>query len=886
MRQTGYYVTLAVLCLLATLAVRCLGAEADTLSSPPMKGLRTTDPVVVDGVLKEPLWSSFPPYTVFHQSDPNQGKPPSELTEVWIAYDDEALYVAARMFDRNPDSIVTRLARRDVESYGDEFFFAIDPYHDGRSGFYFGVDAAGTRYDGIMYNDEWTDATWDGVWEGKTHRDSTGWTAEMRIPFSQLRFQSSDIYHWTVNCKRIIARKHENDLVVYTPKGGSGFVSRFVELEGIRDIPPPHHVEFLPYVTTKAEYLQHATGDPFNSGARYTPSVGLDMKLGLRSNLTLDATVNPDFGQVEVDPAVVNLSDVETYFNEKRPFFMEGSPVFEFGRGGARSYWNFNFPTPTLFYTRRIGRAPQGSVPDADYADVPNAARILGAAKLTGKIADSWNIGTIHAVTARTSADLQTNGTRTTAEVEPLTYYGIVRAQNEFDKGAEGLGFMSTLTSRHLDGSRLLDELNKTGAMMGVDGWTFLDTSKTWVATGYVAGSYVQGSTARMLDLQQNSLHYFQRPDAKAYHVDSNATSLTGYAGRFYLNKQKGDVLFNAALGVLDPRFDVNDLGFMYRTDIINGHVGVGYQWVEPTEWYRSADVIGALFRSYDFDGDIVWQGVFALTEITLPNYYYVSADWAYNPKTMNPRRTRGGPVTLNVRGYQYDLTISSDSRKELIFTLSGGTYTDNETSWSLYLGAEWHPAPAVSISIAPTLQRSADLAQYVGTFDDPTATATYGKRYVFGVLEQLNLSTDIRLNLTFTPEISLQLFVQPLISATRYGSFRELARPRTFDFNVYGTNGSTISLSDGTYTVDPDGAGPAQSFTFSDPAFNFKSLRGNAVFRWEYMPGSTLYLVWTQSRSMSDSYSDFALGPSIHQIANSVPDNVFMVKCSYWWNR
>jgi hypothetical protein len=873
--------------LLLALLVLPMLAAADTLvSSPPeVRAVRLTGTITIDGSLDDPAWKDVPPYTHFTQRDPVEGDRPSLHTEVRLAYDDAAIYVGARMDDPSPDSITVRLGRRDLLQNTDVFGIFLDPYHDRRSGFYFGLDPAGTILDGILYNDDWSDASWDGVWEGTVHRDAYGWSAEMRIPFSQLRFQAQEVSCWGINLRRDIARRNESDLVVFTPKNGSGYVSRFVDLVGIRDITPPDRFEVLPYVTMRAAYLQHASGDPFKRGSEYKPRAGADVKIGLGSNLTLDGAVNPDFGQVEVDPAVVNLSDVESYFSEKRPFFIEGASIFNFGRGGVTNYWGFNWSTPEFFYTRRIGRSPQGSIPDADYSSVPPGTDILGAAKLTGKIGGAWNVGTVQAVTSREFANLQRVGVRSSAEVEPAAYYGVIRAQREFNEGNQAIGIISATTSRLFSDPRLRDELNSGSTVAGLDGWTFLDSSKAWVISGWGAASLVKGDQARLTALQSNPQHYLQRPDAGGYRIDSAATSMSGYAGRVTLARQRGDFFFNAALGVINPRFDNNDLGFLGRADVINCHAVAGNQWTNPTDWFRRLELGGALFRSMDFDRNIVWEGVFGFGTLQLLNNYTFRLDGAYNPQSVNTRRTRGGPLTLNPSGYQVDWEIQSDTRRDVVVDVNSFLYNDRETSWNINASVELHPSSNVTISIGPGFERNADFAQWVDAFDDPSATATYGKRYVFALLNQTTLSANLRVNWTFTPQLSLQLFVQPLISVGSYRDFRELKRPRSFDFVTYGTGGSAIASSGLTYTVDPDGAGLAAPFSFDNPDFNFRSLRGNAVLRWEYRPGSALYLVWTQTRSASDAQGDFRFNDSFRQLMSIRPDNIFMVKLSYWWD-
>ena len=874
-----------VLLLCAMLHGRNFAADSSSVRME-VRAVRLTGTLTIDGRLSEDDWQRASEFATFVQRDPVENGRPSQKTVVRLAFDDAALYVGARMYDDARDSIVARLGRKDIQPNSDYFCVYLDPYYDRRSGFYFGLDAAGTMFDGVLYNDSWNDNTWDGVWEGKVTIDEHGWTAEMRIPFSQLRFQQREVYVWGINFERDIARRNEADFVVFTPKNGTGFVSRFVDLLGLHDIVSPRQIEILPYVTTRAEYMQHRAGDPFNPGARYVPRLGADIKMGLGTNLTLDGTINPDFGQVEVDPAVVNLSDVESFFEEKRPFFIEGSSLFRFGQGGASNYWSFNWSNPNFFYSRRIGRAPQGSLPSADFTDVPVGTKILGAAKLTGKPGDGWSIGTLHAVTAREFAQLQTAGQRSETEVEPLTYYGVFRGQREFDEGKQGLGIMATAVGRRFSDERLRDQLNGTSYFTGLDGWTFLDQEKSWVISAWGAGSYVRGDRVRILALQENSQHYLQRPDAKRPGIDTTATSFSGYAGRFYLVKQRGNVIVNGSLGVISPRFDNNDLGFLYRADVVNMHVGLGYQWTEPTRFYRRLDLIGAFFQSYDFDGNRTWQGVFARTNIQLPNFSNIGLAYAYNPATVNTRRTRGGPVTLNYPGYELDLSLESDNTRNLVFQVYSFMYKDEELTWNVNPNLEFRPSSNVSVSFGPMFERDADYAQWVGAYTDPTATTTFGKRYIHATLSQSTLSATIRLNWTFTPQLSLQIFLQPLISAADYRGLKELSRPGSLDFQMFGTEGSTLSQHDGQYTVDHDGSGPAPSYTFSNPDFNLKSLRGNAVLRWEYLPGSTLYLVWTQSRYQSDGTGEFQFGRSIRQLVDVRPDNIFMVKLSYWWNK
>ena len=875
--------TLAALALIV-LAAAPPSAASDTVDStpPPVRAARLTGPVTVDGVLDEPIWQTAEPASRFLQRDPVEGVAPSQRSEVRIAYDDDAIYVGARLWDTAPDSILKRLSRRDVSIPADRFSIYLDPYHDRRSGYYFLINAAGTLFDGTVSNDGWEDGSWDGVWEGKAHVDDKGWTAEMRIPYSQLRFQSASHLEWGVNFRRVIQRHNEEDFLVYQPKNGSGFVSRFPVISGMDDVHPGRSIELRPYVTTKAEYLRHAPLDPFNDGSRYSPNVGGDLRMSLGSRLTLNATANPDFGQVEVDPAVVNLSDVESYFQEKRPFFVEGSQNFRFGNEGANDYWGFNWPEPTFFYSRRIGRNPQGSLPDdADYVNEPVGTRILGAAKLTGKLSPTINFGTLHALTGREMADIETGGIRSQFEVEPASYYGAVRGQKEFARRQYGLGAMTTLVTRSFDGGTLRDQLSGQSLMSGLDGWAFLDKDQKYVISGWSAMTYVHGTKARITALQQDSRHYFQRPDVAYLGVDPNATSLTGYGSRYWLNKQKGRVLLNSAIGFMSPGFEVNDIGFESRADVVNAHFGTGYKWTNVTKHRKFQDVLGAVFGSTDTHGDLVSAGTWLQGSTEFSNNYSWNYHVSLNPRTLNNRRTRGGPLTVNLPAYGVGTYFDTDGKSKLFYFAETGFERSQSGTWDTWFnpGVEWKPVSNVWLRLGPTYSRVHEDAQYVGAGADPAASLTYGQRYVFATLDQTEVGAEVRLNWAFSPDLCLQVYAQPLVSHGNYWGYKQLARARSYEFQPLSGVPTYDPVAD---QVDLDGPGGNAAF---NPDFDFKSLRGNAVLRWEYRPGSTLFLVWTQERVNTDGYSQFDLQHSFDRLLTTKPNNILLAKVTYYFN-
>ncbi len=857
---------------------------------PSVRAIRAAATIVLDGRLDEPVWKEAGAATDFLQSDPHEGQPASERTEIRVAYDDEAIYIGARMFDSDAANIRRRLSRRDDYHIDADYVTVfLDSHHDHLTGASFQVSAAGSLGDATLYNDTDEDDTWDGVWDAKVTIDDEGWTAEMKIPFSQLRFTSGDQQVWGLNVERFIRRKNESDWWELVLKKESGRISRLGHLEGLDDVRPRPHLDLLPYTTARAEYIAARPGDPFNDGSRYFGSAGLDVKWGVTSSLTLDATVNPDFGQVEVDPAVVNLTAFETFYEEKRPFFTEGWNIFgNFGRSGSNSYDGFNRADPTLFYSRRIGRAPHGAA-SGEFVDQPNATTILGAAKVTGKTASGWSVGLVEAVTARETARVDNDGARSEVEVEPPTNYLIGRVKREVNNRAS-LGMMFTGVERSLAGSSLEGLLDRRAYALGADGHLFLDSRRDWVVHGLFAGSYVQGSAASMLRLQLNSARYFQRPDAPQVRLDPNRTSLSGWDGQLNLNKNSGDVTVNAALWGVSPGFEANDAGYFQTADRAGAHGVLVWRKPTPDRWTRSRSLVGAKFWTWNFNREIQADGYFASGEVTLLNYWEIQGQFIAQTSSLNDRLTRGGPSVLAPAGRSVNLGIESDSRKPVGIAFNAGYGGDTVGGFdsTLQIGLDIRPSSSLTISTGPEVVRNHSTTQYVRTVADPLAEPTFGSRYVFGDIDQTEVSMTTRIDFIFTPKVSLQLYVQPLLSTGRFWNFKELARARTFDFLLYGRNGSTLSYdaASGVYTADPDGAGAAPSFTFPDPDFNFKSLRVNAVFRWEWRLGSALYVVWTQQREDVGNPGDFAWRRDLSSLARAHSDNVFAVKWAYWLTR
>jgi len=846
--------------------------------------IHTEKVIRIDGKLDEKVWDSRG-MDSFIQTDPIDGSVPTERTEVWVAYDNKNLYIAAKLYDSYPDRIISRLGRRDDMVDSDWFSFAIDPYNDKRSGYQFSVNPAGSIADWTLYNDEEKDNTWDGIWESSARIDDAGWTVEISIPFDQLRFKKRDLYTWGVNFTRVIKRKNEQNIFSWRPKEESGYVSRFASLIGIKDINPGGFLEILPFVLGNAIIEPEVSENPFKTGSEFKSNAGLDLKAGLKSNLTLNATFNPDFGQVEVDPAVINISDQETYYSEKRPFFIEGADIFRFGSGGANITRNLGWRNPGFFYSRRIGRSPQGRVNTEGYVSSPDWTTILGAAKLTGKIGDGWNVGLLNALTQREFATIDIDGQRSKKEIEPFSNYGVLRIQKEINEGRQGIGVLATSVIRDIKDSNLIDRISRNASSYALDAWTFLDKENTWVITGWIGGTKVTGSKEAITGIQQSSLHYFQRPDIEYVSVDQETTSLKGWAGRLFVNKQKGNMVFNASLGAISPGFNAMDMGYHSRGDKINSHIETGYQVFHPGKILRSWKTTLASSRIYSFGGRKIHEYYYFNASGEFLNYWGWKFSLSYDPNRFNSDITRGGPMTLYPWGFTRSLSVNTDNRRNLVIALSAHyrTHPFGAYNYSFNSTIIWKPNSNFSMSVKPGYSWRHSVGQWVSRVEDEYKTETYGYRYIMSDIIQETIPIEIRLNWTFSPKLSLQAYMQPYIAVGDFFRFKELEEPMTWDFHHFGEeDNSTITLKDNYYTVDPDGPGPSPEFSFRNPDINLKSLRGNLVLRWEYKPGSTFFLVWTQSRSDYSAYEELNFGDGISDMFSAPGYNIFLLKFNY----
>ena len=884
-------VLLAVLC-----APLSLIAQNNHPTPPPeVRAVPLQGVFRLDGQLDEPIWQTAPVATDFLQNQPNQGERATQRTEVRFAFDAAALYVGARMFDDSgARGIRTQLVRRDANFSSDYIQVIFDSYHDHIGRLFFLVNPSGVKQDanGLGGGE---DDSWDPVWEVQTNIDSLGWTAEMRIPFSQLRYPSTtEEQTWGLQIWRQENRLNELSQWSYWRPDEAGGPPRFGHLSGLVIHQAPGRAELLPYVVGRSANVPGDPADPFFDPHAIDGRVGADAMLRVTSNLTLNATLNPDFGQVEVDPAVVNLGTFETFFEEKRPFFVEGAGYF--GLGGFSCFFCSNVSSLSMLNTRRIGRAPQMTAmrDSVAYADEPDNTRIIGALKLTGRTSDGWSIGALNSLTMREEAPVafdDSSGVRGERIVEPLTNYFAGRVAKDLRGGATVFKVMGTSVYRQLDDPYMRERLSRNSEALGVSTEMWW-SKRTYRLMAQLAGTHVAGDTAAIRRVKESQRHFFQRPDrSDTLEVRRPWTSMTGWGGYARISKESGGLLWEGNINFRTPSFDNNDITILPQGDYVWMGANLFPLWTKPTSWYRQLFLIGGAQQQYNFDGDLTQRQFHAFAEIQTLGYWELTTFWIHRPGVLDDRLLRGGPVVGRPRSDFIFGAIESDSRKAISGELGveGGCNGDGDCQRSAFLSLELRPRPNVVVSLGPSVTNAHTGVQAVGTYGGANSTAFYGTHYVFGQLERNEFGMDTRLNVTFSPRLTLELYMQPFISAGDYTSYNEFAATRSTTRLTYGRDIGTMTVTPdsaggaSTIALDTDGPGGDSTFTFPDPSFTVRSLRGNAVLRWEYRPGSTIFLVWTREGATSQPRGQIDWREDTRALFQGPAQNIFMVKVNYW---
>ncbi len=835
-------------------------------------------PPAIDGKLDDECWMHIAWGGNFTQYEPYEDTLPSQKTSFAILYDDDNLYVAIKAYDTEPDKINKRLSRRDDDD-GDRVGIIIDSYEDKLTGFSFSVTAAGSKMDAIITNDNNQDNSWDPIWYVKTSTDAEGWNAEMRIPLSQLRFTKKDSYEWGLEITRYVFRKNELSLWKPLHKSTNKLVSDFGTLEGINTISPKKDIELFPFALGKATFSKKEEGNPFASGKENTFSAGLDGKISITNDLTLNMTVNPDFGQVEADPSEVNLSAFESFFPEKRPFFIEGRNIFNFkmtsGDGdGSRI---------GMFYSRRIGRPPhfEPELDDNEYANMPDNTTILGAFKLSGKTRKGTSIGILESFTQKEQADIAIDGVKSKYPVEPFTNYFVARVEQDIDKGNTVAGGIFTATNRKIDDENFIT-LPASAYTGGINATRYWDNRNYFISFRGIFSS-IHGSIEAITDLQTNSTHFFQRPDATHFEVDSSLANLAGHGGTIEFGKFGGGH-FRALSWVTwsSPGLDFNDLGFMQQADNIQQVLWLGYNEWRPNHFYNSYNFGGDIYTGWNFAGQSIYKGLEVNGNLQFKNNYYIFTGANFQGNSLSAYDLRGGPMLANPGSINYRIGFGSDERKKLqmeLFLMNRWSKYDNSNLSLIQYSLTYKPLNTVSISLSPEFYVSQDNLQYVTTIEDNAPD-----NYVMANLESTQFSLAARINIGITPDMSIQYYGQPFYFSGYYSHFKTITDPDAPDyfdrFHEYTENEIQYDSESAVYIVDTDSNGT--DFSFEDPNFHFLQYRSNLVFRWEYKPGSTFYFVWSQGKTTDGSEGQFMFNDYTKELHNAPAQNDFLIKISY----
>ncbi len=826
----------------------------------------------IDGKLDDKSWDLVEWAGDFIENEPDENTPPTFQTKFKILYDAKYLYIAVHSLDDEPDKIEKRLSRRDGFA-GDRVTVNLDTYNDKRTAFSFTLTAAGVKGEEFVSDNgnNWDDS-WNPIWYVASEINDNGWTAEMKIPFSQLRFGKAEEQSWGLQVVRQLFRKDERSVWQRIPKDAPGWISEFGELRGLKNIEQQKQFEVQPFTVTKLNTYPKEQGNPFRTGSNYNVNGGIDAKIGVTNDLTLDLTVNPDFGQVEADPAAISLDGFEIFFNEQRPFFVENKNIFDFQFAENRD---------NLFFSRRIGRSPQAypNTNSGEFVNQPNNTTILGAAKFSGKTKSGWSIGVLESMTSKEFAEIDNNGTRRNELVEPFTNYFVGRLQKDFNNKNDYIGGIFTATNRNLDSN--LDFLRKSAYTGGID-FKHQWKDRKYFIEGNIIMSQVSGSKTAIAETQTSLTHLFQRVDANHVSVDLNRTSLTGTGGKLLFGKI-GSGNWNYFSGVTwrSPELELNDIGYLRQADQIFQIIEIDHTTLKPVGAFRSIRSNVKQFSTYDFDGNFNRMEYDLNSHAEFKNFWWAEIGLSHKPRIYTNTILRGGPRFRYSRENISFMFIGTDSRKKLRFN-AGYIYSQAKQNNFSFLRFEsaisYQPLNTLSISLAPSYEKNPNKTQYV------TETSFNGTpRYIDAEIDQQTISAALRINYTVNPNLTIQYYGEPFISRGRYSNFKYITNPvanNLYDrFHLFNAN--QISYNNSIYSVDEDVNGSVD-YTIDNPDFSYVQFRSNLVIRWEYTPGSEIFLVWSQGKSGLQDPTDHLFRSLNNQVFTEKADNNFLIKVTY----
>lgn len=838
----------------------------------------------LDGHLDEAIWQTVEPVVDFLQAEPTEGGAPTDRMEVRFVYDDTALWIGARMEAVRSPGIQAPMSRRDDDAQSEYLQIELDTYLDRRTAYMFGVTASGVRLDHFHPSDSEgdIDSQFDPVWSARTAVDDRGWSAELWLPFSQLRFNDSPERIWGLNIKRHRPSLNEDDYWVVVGRTVRGWASRFGDLRGIHGVDPKKRLEVLPYVSGSSRMTGNRDlNNPFDDGKNLRGRVGADMKIGIGSNLTLEATINPDFGQIEADPAEVNLTVFETIFSERRPFFIEGNNVLEAG-------------TSNYYYSRRIGARPTGAAL-GDYVDYPDVSTILGAAKLTGRTRRGTSVGFLAAVTDEETAHVDKAGVRSNVQVAARTAWGVGRLIQEFGSQGSTVGAHLTVVHRDLDPAAPLAAIQVRNAIT-----TGVDTrlrfgNRNYEASGNVGLTFLDGEPASITRVQNASGHYLQRIDQATIRLDPTRRELNGAQVVGSIGKVGGrHWLWNGNIMIESPEFDPLDFGRLNFAGDVTGGPRVTYRETRPGRIFRAYSFQVGVNTYFYFDTDLgIRKTLNSNNSFTWRNFWVTSLNAARYFRGNDAQLTRGGPAMGTPLGWNFSSSLRNSNASKTRWSVNGNVKGNeyDEHAWELTGNVSARPTPALQLSVEPDYLSEKGTGgifsgpigrQYLTTLTGGRAE-TYGRRYIFGLVDRTTLSTQFRVSYTVKPDLTLDVYAEPFAASGQYRGFGELLLPRSRDLRMYGTDGTTLTrLADGSYRVT-DGA---STFSLSNRDFNVRSFRSNVVLKWEWRPGSTLYVVWQQNRRSSVPEGSHVGAGDLFGSLSAPGDNIFAIKTTLWKSR
>lgn len=867
---------------LQTLFICSLGGTFQQDTVPPGKKVQqpvyttsrlTTPRPVIDGKLDDDCWKTGKWAGDYTQFIPDEGASPTYPTELKILYDDKNLYIAFRAFDGEPGKIMRRAGVRD-ETVGDMVGVTLDSYRDYRTGFEFTMTAWGQKVDLVLFNPMNWDFNWNAVWKGKTGLEDSAWVAELEVPLSQLRYSNQEEQVWGMHTWRWIERLQEESNWEKQSKTGPGMLYNFGELRGISGLKKSRRLEVMPYSLGKLTTTEKEAGNPFmENGREWGANIGLDTKIGISSNFTLDLTVNPDFGQVESDPSVMNLTAFETFYEEKRPFFLEGLTIFD-----------YKFDDQSLFYSRRIGHSPSLEIePDSGtYVRSPDNTTILSAAKFSGTTSKGLSVGLIQSFTGPEYAEIAgPEDKRSKSKVEPLTSYTVARVQKGYNAGTTVLGAMLTSTNRFID-TESLEFLNSnayTGGLDLIHRWK----DKEYYIDSRLIGSFVNGSSEAITILQESSARYYQRPGADYLNYDTSRTSLSGIGGKFRIGKgAKGFWRYSTGLSVLSPGIELNDIGYMRTVDEISQENEITYFINQPVSIFRTYNITLEQFNSWNFNGTFLGSGGHLSFTSQFRNQWNFGANVIFHSGAYDTRILRGGYDMLMPYNLMTFGKLSTDPSKrftagiEYRYEYSGN---NSLSAFQIAPGMIIRPFRTIKLGLSANYEDNLNELQYVSTVDYNNE-----KRYILGTIDQKTIGLTFRADLNITPQLSVQYYGSPFVSRGVYSEFKRVTDPDANDYSDRFAVFSDPVLSDGRYLLDENND-MVPDYSIANPDFNFHQFRSNLVVKWEYRLGSFIYFVWSGERTGNADAPDDSIGESFQQLKNVFPTNIFLIKLNYWFS-